>query len=65
MEIPRHWRLKKQRYSLVGDRCPMCNTPHFPPIAVCPDCRETVDKGQNTPINIGNSQLNIVDVVVR
>ena len=24
MEIPRHWRLKKQRYALVGEVCPHC-----------------------------------------
>jgi len=31
MEIPRHWRLKQQRYQLQGDVCPACETPHFPP----------------------------------
>ncbi len=38
MEVPRHWRLKKQRYALVGEICPSCKTPLFPPRAVCPHC---------------------------
>jgi hypothetical protein len=38
MEIARHWRLKKQRYSLVGEICPHCDSKIFPPRDVCPDC---------------------------
>jgi uncharacterized protein len=38
MEIPRHWRLKKQRYSLVGEVCPHCEAKIFPPRDVCPNC---------------------------
>ena len=38
MEIPRHWRLKRQRYSLVGEVCPHCETKIFPPRDVCPEC---------------------------
>ena len=38
MEIPRHWRLKKQRYSLVGEVCPHCENKIFPPRDVCPNC---------------------------
>lgn len=38
MEIPRHWRLKQQRYGLVGEVCPHCDTKLFPPRDVCPDC---------------------------
>lgn len=38
MEIPRHWRLKKQRYSLVGEVCPHCEAKIFPPRDVCPEC---------------------------
>ena len=40
MEIPRHWRLKKQRYSLVGEVCPHCDAKLFPPRDVCPHCGE-------------------------
>jgi uncharacterized OB-fold protein len=38
MEIPRHWRLKQQRYALVGEICPHCQSKIFPPRDVCPYC---------------------------
>jgi len=38
MEIPRHWRLKKQRYGLVGEVCLHCDHKIFPPRDVCPNC---------------------------
>jgi len=40
MEIPRHWRLKKQRYGLVGEICPHCAVKIFPPRDICPNCGE-------------------------
>ena len=38
MEIPRHWRLQKQRYGLVGEVCPHCSAKIFPARDVCPEC---------------------------
>jgi len=38
MEVPRHWRLKQQRYALVGEVCPHCDYKIFPPRDVCPNC---------------------------
>lgn len=38
MEIPRHWRLKQQRYALIGEICPHCEGKIFPPRDVCPHC---------------------------
>ena len=38
MEITRHWRLKQQRYGLVGEVCPHCSTKIFPPRDICPSC---------------------------
>jgi uncharacterized OB-fold protein len=38
MDVPRHWRLRKQRYSLAGEVCLKCQTLIFPPRAVCPVC---------------------------
>ncbi len=38
MEVPRHWRLKQQRYGLVGEVCPHCDFKIFPPRDVCPEC---------------------------
>ncbi len=40
MEVPRHWRLKQQRYALVGEVCPHCDSKIFPPRDVCPYCGE-------------------------
>jgi len=38
MEVARHWRLKQQRYALVGEVCPHCDSKIFPPRDICPDC---------------------------
>jgi hypothetical protein len=40
MDIPRHWRLRKQRYSLVGEICGHCDAKVFPPRDICPSCGE-------------------------
>ncbi len=37
MEVPRHWRLKKQRYQLIGENCPHCGEKIFPPRDICPN----------------------------
>ena len=39
-EIARHWRLRAQRYQLVGEVCPNCQEKIFPPRDVCPHCAE-------------------------
>ena len=39
MEISKHWRLKQQRYALVGEVCPHCDAKIFPPRDVCPECK--------------------------
>ncbi|MCB8919102.1 MAG: Zn-ribbon domain-containing OB-fold protein [Ardenticatenaceae bacterium] len=38
MQVSRHWRLKEQRYSLVGEVCPSCGVKLFPPRDVCLVC---------------------------
>ena len=38
MEITSHWRIKKQRYALVGEVCPHCSAKIFPPRDICPEC---------------------------
>ena len=38
MEVPRYWRLQKQRYALVGEVCPHCGAKIFPARDVCPQC---------------------------
>jgi uncharacterized OB-fold protein len=65
MEVPRHWRLKKQRYALVGETCPKCASYLFPPRAVCPVCaqraKEIQADGQRTPVMALEEQLQPVD----
>lgn len=38
MDISQHWRLSPQRYQLIGEKCPHCGAPIFPPRDVCPEC---------------------------
>ncbi len=38
LDIPRNWRLRKQRYSLIGEVCGECDTKIFPPRDLCPEC---------------------------
>ena len=38
MQVPRDWRLRAQRYRLVGSACPICGRLIFPPRPVCPYC---------------------------
>jgi scaffold protein (connect acetoacetyl-CoA thiolase and HMG-CoA synthase) len=47
MEIPRHWRLRKQRYGLVGEVCPHCDAKLFPPRDICPECGQEAKTAYN------------------
>lgn len=38
MEVPRHWRLQKIRYGLIGDHCLVCDDVTFPPKDICSEC---------------------------
>ena len=38
MEIPRHWRLTKERYRLIGEVCSHCDEKMFPPRDICTGC---------------------------
>ncbi len=40
MHVPQHWRLKAQRYALVGSQCPSCGSTIFPPRPTCPVCQK-------------------------
>jgi len=33
-----NWRLKKQRYNLIGQKCPICSITLFPLKEVCLNC---------------------------
>ncbi|MBU1118120.1 hypothetical protein KKD37_04130 [Patescibacteria group bacterium] len=43
MENPKHWRLNKQRYRLVGSICPICEEKSFPPRDICPRCSGKIE----------------------
>lgn len=36
-----NWRLREQRYQLIGNRCLKCDAKFFPPRQVCTECRGT------------------------
>jgi uncharacterized OB-fold protein len=38
MTATRAWRLRKQRYNLCSESCPVCAAVHFPPREVCRVC---------------------------
>ena len=40
MRIAQDWRLRAQRYKLVGEVCEGCGSKLFPPRDVCPTCHE-------------------------
>lgn len=44
MGIPQHWRVRKQRYALVGQVCNQCGARQFPPRATCPACSQAADE---------------------
>jgi hypothetical protein len=47
MEIPRHWRLKAQRYRMEGVTCPVCGQFFFSPRPVCTKCHCTIRNIRN------------------
>ncbi len=40
-DLARNWRLREQRYQLIGNRCVKCGAKYFPPRQVCTECRST------------------------
>ena|SRR3989304_9535998 len=43
-EVSRHWRLRQQRYKLIGEACSNCDTKIFPPRDICPDCGQEANE---------------------
>ncbi len=46
MEVPRHWRLRPQRYRLEGSLCLICGKYSFLPHPACPHC---TTQGRGSP----------------
>lgn len=40
MGLATNWRLRTQRYALIGEVCPDCGEKIFPPRDVCPHCAQ-------------------------
>lgn len=43
-EIASHWRLRDQRYQLIGKICGKCDGKIFPPREICPECADVSEK---------------------
>ncbi len=65
MEIPRHWRLKAQRYRLQGSLCPICGQPTFPPRPVCPHCMVQAENLADERIRLRARTFTMVELVPR
>ncbi|MEJ5202035.1 MAG: hypothetical protein WHV66_07340 [Anaerolineales bacterium] len=58
MEIPRHWRLRKQRYQMLGETCSRCGEKSFPGRAICPRCQEALSfRAQNDRSAVAVAEL--------
>lgn len=40
-DLARNWRLRAQRYQLIGNHCLNCGAKYFPPRQVCTECHAT------------------------
>lgn len=62
MEIARHWRLKQQRYRLVGEICPHCDEKIFPPRDICPRCGGgTLKNNLDIRVLSGSKMMGVLD----
>lgn len=60
MEIPRHWRLKEQRYQMIGNICSRCETKFFPPRDICSNCNQNT---HNSPTSNGKGEIQSYTIV--
>ena len=65
MEIPRHWRLKAQRYCLEGSTCPYCDQSIFPNRPVCPHCKAQLMKTAGKGIQMLSMFIDLVEPHLR
>ena len=62
MEVPRHWRLKAQRYRLEGSICPTCGQLSFPPRPVCPHYTAQPVQATTYALSVFPSSIGIADI---
>lgn len=43
VSVPMSWRLKRQKYNLIGTQCMTCKSAFFPSRTFCPTCRRKGD----------------------
>ena len=66
MEVPRHWRLKNQRYRLEGSICPNCGEPVFPRRPVCLQCAvEARSSGLTSPVLLASLDTSDIEPQMR
>jgi len=65
MGIPRHWRLKAQRYRLEGSTCPNCRQLIFPPRPICPNCTDKAARTADLIIHLLMPLTTLTDVDTR
>jgi hypothetical protein len=67
MEIPRHWRLKAQRYYLEGSTCPTCGQLAFPRRPVCLQCTAQLTRiaSGSLPILLTSISLPNIESLIR
>lgn len=67
MEIPRHWRLKAQRYRLEGSTCLICGRITFPPRPVCSHCipQPAQIAGEALPVLLASTGLTGIESRVK
>lgn len=61
MEMPRHWRLKTQRYRLVGDICKNGH-PAFPPDDVCKQCNSDEARANAITESMATAEKGIAEI---
>ena len=62
MEIPRHLRLKAQRYRLEGLTCLTCGQLTFPRRPVCPQCTAQLARIADEPLPILLTSISLPDI---
>lgn len=63
MEVPHHWRLKKQRYALEGRLCMRCGERTLANRAVCPRCGSGIVRVETAAFPVSDYQEPVLESV--